>query len=117
MNNNIFSNNDYIFSKNDYNSDNGMMTYVWGPPMWFTLHTISFNYPVNPTDLDKKHYYKYFKYLGKFYCKYCRENYKKNIEESNFNIKVFENRYTFSKWVYDLHNIVNKSLGKNINNI
>ena len=96
MNNNIFSNNDYIFSKNDYNSDNGMMTYVWGPPMWFTLHTISFNYPVNPTDLDKKHYYKYFKYLGKILpCKYCRENYKKNIEESNFNIKVFENRYTF----------------------
>ena len=26
-----------------------MLTSVWGPPMWHALHTISFNYPVNPS--------------------------------------------------------------------
>ena len=38
-----------IFSSEDYKSSNGMLTSVWGPPMWHSLHTISFNYPVNPT--------------------------------------------------------------------
>ena len=38
-----------VFNKNHYNSGDGMLTYIWGPPMWHTLHTISFNYPVKPT--------------------------------------------------------------------
>jgi len=29
-----------------YNSDEGMLTKVWGPPLWHVLHTISFNYKV-----------------------------------------------------------------------
>ena len=33
-----------VFSENDYNSGDGMLTSVWGPPMWHTLYTISFNY-------------------------------------------------------------------------
>ena len=37
-----------VFNKDDYNSSDGMLTYVWGPSMWHTLHTISFNYPVKP---------------------------------------------------------------------
>ena len=45
------------YSKNDYNSGDGMLTTVWGPAMWHYLHTMSFNYPVNPTSENKKHYY------------------------------------------------------------
>ena len=26
-----------------------MLTSVWGPSLWHSLHTISFNYPVKPT--------------------------------------------------------------------
>ena len=64
-----------IFSDEEFNSDNGMMTAIWGPALWHSLHTISFNYPVNPTEEDKIRYYKYFKYLGKVLpCKYCRDN-------------------------------------------
>ena len=44
------------FSKKDYESNDGMLTYIWGPPLWHVLHTISFNYPVNPTDEDKMKY-------------------------------------------------------------
>ena len=33
-----------------------MVTSIWGPPMWHYLHTMSFNYPVNPTQDDKKHF-------------------------------------------------------------
>ena len=42
------------FSNNDLDSNNGMLTSVWGPSMWFTLHIISFNYPVKPTQDQKK---------------------------------------------------------------
>ena len=37
-----------IFTRKDYNAGDGMLTTVWGPPMWHYLHTMSFNYPVNP---------------------------------------------------------------------
>ena len=43
-----------IFAKDDYNSPDGMLTSVWGPPMWHSLHTISFNYPIKPTNEQKK---------------------------------------------------------------
>ena len=40
-----------------------MLTTVWGPSMWHYLHTMSFNYPVKPTSLDKKELYEiYIKY-------------------------------------------------------
>jgi hypothetical protein len=102
-----------IFSDNEYNSNNGMLTSIWGPPMWFTLHTISFNYPVKPSQEDKIRYYKYFKYLGKVLpCRYCRDNFQKNLKTTNFSIDVFENRDKLSRWVYNLHETVNSMLGK-----
>ena len=45
-----------VFTKKHYNSSDGMLTSVWGPSLWHSLHTISFNYPVNPTIKDKKNY-------------------------------------------------------------
>ena len=38
-----------IFSHDEFNSPDGMLTSVWGPSLWHSLHTISFNYPNNPT--------------------------------------------------------------------
>ena len=46
----------YIFKKKDYNAGDGMMTSVWGAPMWHYLHTMSFNYPVEPTKEQKINY-------------------------------------------------------------
>ena len=45
-----------VFTKKNYMSGDGMLTTVWGPSMWHYLHTMSFNYPVKPSDDDKKHY-------------------------------------------------------------
>jgi hypothetical protein len=45
-----------IFKKGDFYSGDGFQTLIWGPPMWHFLHTMSFNYPVNPTQEDKEHY-------------------------------------------------------------
>tara|TARA_B110000879_G_C11179023_1_gene517418 strand:- start:260 stop:790 length:531 start_codon:yes stop_codon:yes gene_type:complete len=102
-----------VFSEDDFNSPDGMLTYVWGPPMWHTLHTISFNYPVKPSDIQKRDYMNYFKSLGKVLpCKYCRDNYKENLKKNPITMNVLKNRSNLSMWVYNLHEIINKNLGK-----
>ena len=46
--------NSIIFKNDDYNSNDGILTSIWGPPLWHFLHSMSFNYPNKPTKLQKK---------------------------------------------------------------
>ena len=102
-----------VFNKEHYNSGDGMLTAVWGPTLWHSLHTISFNYPVKPTKEDKDNYYNYFKAIQFVLpCRYCRDNYKDNLKKLKFGKKYFKDRETLSKFVYTLHEMVNKNLGK-----
>jgi hypothetical protein len=104
------------FNENDFNSGDGMLTAVWGPSLWHSLHTISFNYPIKPSNEDKKNYYKFFLSLRHVLpCKYCRLNYIKNIKSVPLNMKTMKSRYTLSKWVYELHEEINTMLGKKSN--
>jgi hypothetical protein len=103
----------YVFSKRDYNNPNGMLTSVWGPSFWHVLHTISVNYPLNPTCEDKEHYKTFIMSLKHVLpCKYCRDNLTKNLKILPLNPEALKNRVTFSKWMYKLHEVVNKYLGK-----
>jgi len=107
---------DNIFTNKDYNSNDGMLTYVWGPALWHTLHTISFNYPIKPTKEQQKDYYIFFTNLKNILpCKYCRDNYEKNLEALPLDNKSLKNRESFSKWVYKMHELVNKNLDKKSN--
>jgi hypothetical protein len=104
------------FNDTDFNSGDGMLTSVWGPSMWHTLHTISFNYPVKPTKKEKINYYKFYLSLKDILpCKYCRQNYVKNIKSVPINMKTMKNRASLSKWVYELHEEINRMLGKKSN--
>jgi hypothetical protein len=103
----------HVFSKKDYKSGDGMLTSVWGPPMWHYLHTMSFNYPVNPTPEDKNHYRDFVISLQYVLpCKYCRMNLTNNFKKKPLQMCHMENRDTFSRYIYDLHEIVNKMLHK-----
>jgi len=103
----------YIFSESDYNSGDGMMTSVWGPPMWHVLHTISFNYPIKPTNEQKIFYYNFYSNLKNILpCKYCRDNLANNMTTLPLTMDVFKNRSTLSKYVYQLHELINTMLGK-----
>ena len=105
-----------VFNLEDYNSNDGMLTSVWGPSLWHSLHTISFNYPIRPTQDDKKNYYNFYKNLVHILpCRYCRENYKKNIKTIKLNMSVMKNRFTLSNWLYEIHELVNEMLGKTSN--
>jgi hypothetical protein len=102
-----------VFSKKDFNAGDGMQTYSWGPAFWHSLHMISFNYPVNPTLQEKKHYRNFFLNLVNILpCKYCRINLKKNYKEFPLTMNCMKTRDTFSRYVYKLHETVNKMLNK-----
>ena len=103
----------YVFTDEDYNSGDGMMTSIWGPPLWHSLHTISFNYPVNPTQEDKKHYRDFIISLQYVLpCKYCRINLTKNFKAMPLTMECMKDRESFSRYIYDLHEFINKMLGK-----
>ena len=92
------------------------MTTVWGPAFWFSIHTMSFNYPVKPTIKDKKHYRDYI-YSLRFIlpCKYCRINLTNNLRKKPLSMCHMKNRETFSRYIYELHEIINKMLNKKSN--
>jgi len=91
-----------------------MITKIWGPGCWISNHCITFGYPTNPTENDKKNYIDFFRLLGDVLpCKYCRDSYKQfiNEDDTKLTMDVMENRDKLTKWFYDIHNKVNQKLG------
>ena len=102
-----------IFSEHDYSSGDGMLTSVWGPSMWHYLHTMSFNYPVEPTCDNKRQYQSFILNLQNVLpCGKCRRNLKKNFKKMPLKWENMASRETFSKYIYDLHELINEMLGK-----
>jgi len=102
-----------VFAKEDYNSNDGMLTTVWGPGIWHYLHTMSFNYPINPTASDKERYRHFVLDLQYVLpCGKCRKNLKNTFKKFPLTVSHMESRETFSKYIYDLHETVNKMLNK-----
>ena len=92
-----------------------MLTTVWGPSLWHYLHVMSFNYPINPLPCHKKYYKQFILNLKNVLpCKYCRINFVNNLKTNPHTPKHLKNRETFSKYVYDLYEIINDMLGKNL---
>jgi len=102
-----------MYSSKEYNSNDGMLTTVWGPGTWHFLHTMSFNYPVKPNVTQKKHYRDFILGLQHVLpCGKCRKNLTKNMRELPLKYSHMKSRTTFSKYMYRLHEKVNKMLGK-----
>lgn len=89
---------------------NGIRTNCWGNPTWVALHSIAYAY--SPTsDQVKKTYYDFFMGLGKVLpCMECRDHYKENVKEIEL-FNALDSQETFFRWLYDLHNLVNKQTG------
>lgn len=105
-----------IFKKGDFYSGDGFLVSVWGPPMWHFLHTMSFNYPINPTQEEKEHYRDFVLSLQWVLpCKYCRQNLKTNFKSLPLTMAEMKNRETFSRYMYELHELVNRMLKKKSN--
>jgi len=102
-----------VFTKKDYNAGDGMMVKIWGPLQWTFLHTMSFNYPIHPSLQDKNHYRNYILNLQYILpCKYCIINLTNNFKKKPLQMCHMESRETFSRYIYELHELVNKMLKK-----
>jgi len=102
-----------VFKKKDFYSGDGFMTSIWGPPQWHMLHTISFNYPTEPTLKEQINYRNYILSLQNVLpCKFCRKNLRTNLKQLPLTMADMKNRNTFSRYIYELHELVNKMLHK-----
>lgn len=102
-----------VYTKKDYESNDGMLTSVWGPSMWHFLHTMSFNYPVDPTCEDKNNYRNFIlnlKYV--LPCGKCRKNLCKNLKKLPLKMQHLKCRDSFSRYIYRLHELINTMLNK-----
>ncbi len=87
---------------------------IWGPHLWFSLHTITFAYPLKPNDQDKAYYKNYFESMQNVIpCSVCKKNYIRHLKESPIE-KHLASRRDLVYWLIDLHNLVNGKTGKKI---
>jgi len=84
----------------------------WGPHMWNLLHTITINYPANPTLIDIQNHQMFLESIKYIIpCEMCRKHH--TITISKFPPKL-DSRMEFIKWMIDLHNVVNKQNNKQV---
>lgn len=82
----------------------------WGPHLWFFLHTISFNYPDNPSYIIRKQYNEFYNSLKNMIpCEACKKHYNDNISQTPPNLN---SKADLIKWTIDFHNKVNKITNK-----
>jgi hypothetical protein len=85
---------------------------VWGPFFWHTIHIIALGYPKNPTYTDKKCVKEFYESLAFLLpCSICREHYKEYLQEKPIST-FLDSRTDLIKWTVQIHNKVNKMLGK-----
>lgn len=90
-----------------------MDTLFWGPGLWIALHSITFNYPIEPTEDEKKQYKTFFNSLKYILpCQTCQQHYTETLEKKFPIEPALINRDRLTRWLVDFHNDVNQRLGK-----
>ena len=85
---------------------------IWGSSMWFTLHTITMNYPDLPNNQDKYNYKNLFESLQTVIpCVVCKKNYIRHLKEHPIDNHL-NSKKKLVYWLIDMHNMVNAEIGK-----
>lgn len=85
---------------------------TWGPFFWHTMHLVALGYPVEPTYAEKraaKEFFESFTHL--IPCPTCKLHYADHLKEMPLTPSL-DTRKDLFKWTVDMHNRVNKDLGK-----
>jgi len=85
---------------------------IWGSSMWFSLHTITMNYPDLPNNQDKYNFKIFFESLQTVIpCIVCKKNYIRHLKENPIDNHLNSKR-KLVYWLIDMHNMVNAEIGK-----
>lgn len=91
-----------------------MLPDIWGKHLWFSIHFIAQDYPKTPTHDEMIAYKDFFDNLWKVIpCYKCGVNYKRHLQELPIDDHLGSREDLFA-WTVELHNIVNRELGKPI---
>ena len=83
---------------------------ILGRASWTFLHTMSVNYPDEPTAQQKADMLQLISLFGHFYpCKVCSEHFSEELVALPPRVG---SRWELSQWLCELHNSVNERLGK-----
>ena len=95
----------------------GLLPDIWGPHAWEFIHSVAYAYPTDPTNEDKKHYKEFFITLQYVLpCVGCKKSYGEFIaDELILGDENLKDRSSLTLWVFNLHQRVNKKLGKTYN--
>lgn len=101
------------------NHNNGLITSVWGPAVWFSLQCMCKGYPcrINPKNIEhrrrQKKFYIFFSYILEdlLPCGICRKHYKDNYQQFPVD-KYLDGRLSLCYWIWAFHNKVNLKIGK-----
>jgi hypothetical protein len=93
---------------------NNLQPDVWGPHGWKFIHYVALGYPDKPTDADKTAYRNFYESLSDILpCQGCADHYRETIQA--FPVKDhLASRDQLLRWSFDIHNTVNKRIGKSI---
>ena len=84
----------------------------WGPEAWSLIHYTALAYPVQPTDADKENYKTfYYSLQNTLPCPKCAKNYQRHLKDIPID-EALDGPEELFKWTIDIHNEVNKELGK-----
>ena len=86
-----------------------MDTRFWGPSGWRLLHMITFAYEPEQQKNAMRQFFDILPFV--LPCKYCRSNLIKHYEKLPVE-SALQSKATLSKWLYEIHNLVNNTLRK-----
>ena len=90
---------------------------VWGPHYWFFLHTLAMTYPHHPNSVTKKKYYEFIQNLPLFLpVEEISGEFSKLIDKYPIT-PYLDNRDSFVRWMYFIHNKINEKLEKPQNSL
>jgi hypothetical protein len=93
----------------------GLDPEIWGPKGWFFLHSITLNYPDNPTTNDKQNYKMFFESLKNVLpCEFCSKHFKENFDKHPLNDEILNTKKNLVNWLIEMHNEVNRLDNKKI---
>ena len=83
---------------------------IWGKEGWHFIHMTALNFPLEPTEEDRKNYMQFLESLQFVLpCEGCAYNWSEKLKTHP---PKMENRDEFFRWTVDMHNQVNVSNGK-----